>query len=134
MKILIVDDHSVYRKALSKLLENSLKAVDLEITEAENGLKCLEMLETDPFDLILMDLQMPEMNGFEATKIAHKKYPNLRILGISMFASLEDQVALKEFGALGFISKDQGFNTIKKGINTVLKGEEFFPELDFHHL
>lgn len=134
MKILIVDDHSVYRGILRKLLERFLNGENLDVHETENGLKCLEIIEKKSFDLILMDFQMPRMNGIEATKKAISKHPDLKILGISMFATPKDQLAFKEVGALGFISKDQEFTSIIEAINTVLEGSQYFPELDFHHL
>lgn len=129
---MIVDDHAVFRRSLKMLLQKLYPGSTF--CEAKNGKDFLEKISKKNIDLVIMDIQMPEMNGIEATKSAILKYPDLKILCISMFADLEDQIAIKYSGAFGFISKDQEFSTIVKAMTTVLKGKQYFPELDFHHL
>lgn len=104
--ILLVEDNLINQKVATKLLEKIGYSVDL----AENGLKALEALEKASYDLILMDIQMPIMNGLEATKIIRKKYEQTGergpvIIALTANTMPEDQSNCKEAGMDDFISK-----------------------------
>ena len=68
LKTLIVDDETELRKSVVSILKNTSIEIDFEIEEACNGREALDKVKTHPFDLILMDVRMPEMNGLEALK------------------------------------------------------------------
>lgn len=123
-KILIVDDHKVYRKSLKMLINRSYPFC--EISEVENGLEFLELIKTEDFQIVLMDIKMPKMNGLKATNIAIKKYPKLKILGLSMFGTKEDIKTMRESGSLGFVRKGGKSQEIITAIDTILHGKEYF--------
>lgn len=118
LKILIVDDHKTYRKSLKNFLKINFK--ESLISEAENGQECLEMISKDAYDLILMDIQMPVMNGIEATKAAVSLYPDSKIICISMFGSTKDEAEMTKAGASAFLSKESDPTTIVKVLVQVL--------------
>ncbi|MBN2663948.1 MAG: response regulator [Bacteroidales bacterium] len=102
-KILIVEDEQVnylYLEALLFTFNNSLK-----ITHAKNGLDAIDLCDENNYDLVLMDIKMPVMNGFEATKILKGKYPQLNIVAQTAYSSSEDIEKANRAGFDDFISK-----------------------------
>ena len=84
------------------------------------------MIEISEPDLVLMDIEMPEMNGVEATRLAIEKYPNLKILALSMFGEEDYYFKMIHAGVKGFIMKSASVNELLHGIKTVVDGESFF--------
>lgn len=76
--------------------------------------------------MVLMDLQMPVMDGVEATRIALQKYPDLKIIILSMYDDDDYYYSMIEAGVKGYILKDSGIREIEKGIRTVLNGDCYF--------
>lgn len=128
IKILIVDDQPVFRKTLRVLFEQ-LEGIE-QIEEAENGLDCLEMFKKNDFHLVLMDIQMPKMNGIKATEQVQKQFPQTKILGISMYSNLREVKALRQAGASGFIDKGNSIQSIIHAIEVVMQGMDYFPQLN----
>ena len=123
-KIVIVDDHVMFRDGLKSLIEQ--QNIGDIIAEAENGKKFLEIIEKQRPDLVLMDIEMPEMNGLEATENALQKYPDLKILVLSMFGEEDYYIRLINAGAKGFILKSSGKRELEDGIREVALGESHF--------
>ena len=103
IKIILVDDKVVYRNAIKTLLQK-LGDVDI-IAEASNGTEFLHMLNICKPDLVFIDIEMPEMNGIEATKAALKINPDLVIIGLSMYDNKKYVNDLLEAGARGYLLK-----------------------------
>jgi len=103
MKVILVDDKLVYRNAIKTLLQK-LGDVDI-IAEASNGKEFLNLLDTCDPDLVFIDIEMPEMNGIEATKEALKINPSLVIIGLSMYDNKKYVNDLIEAGARGYLLK-----------------------------
>ena len=122
--IVIVDDHVMFRDGLKSLIEQ--QNIGNVVAEAENGKKFLEIIEKQRPDLVLMDIEMPEMNGLEATENALLKYPDLRILVLSMFGDEDYYIRLINAGAKGFILKSSGKRELEEGIRDVALGESHF--------
>ncbi|MBN1182710.1 MAG: response regulator transcription factor [Bacteroidales bacterium] len=122
--IIIVDDHDIFRNSLKSML--SLDNIANVIDEAENGKEFLEKLEISNPDLVLMDIEMPIMDGIEATKKALKKYPELNILVLSMFGEEQYYVELIEAGAKGFILKNAKKKELENAIMEVSQGNSYF--------
>jgi DNA-binding NarL/FixJ family response regulator len=123
-KVIIVDDHIMFRDGLKSLIEQ--ENIGEVIAEAENGKQFLELLEKHKPDLVLMDIEMPEMNGLEATEKAMAKYPDLKILVLSMFGYEDYYLRLINAGAKGFILKTSGKRELEQGIREVTAGESHF--------
>ncbi len=124
LKFLIVDDHKIFRKSLMMTIKRLFP--DSMFKEAGNGLEFLEIVKKDDYDLVFMDMKMPEMNGIEATKIAMEISPDLKILGISMFRNDEVINGFLEAGAKGFIQKGGNQEEIKLASDILLNGGEYF--------
>ncbi|HEB62119.1 MAG TPA: response regulator transcription factor [Bacteroidetes bacterium] len=126
LKFLIVDDHEIFRKSLMMTIKRLFP--DSMFNEAGNGLEFLEIIKKEDFDLIFMDMKMPGMNGIEATKIAMKKLPQLKILGISMFSNDEISDGFFQAGSKGFIEKGGSQEEIKYASEKILNGGEYWPK------
>jgi DNA-binding NarL/FixJ family response regulator len=128
LKIYIVDDHSLFREGLKFLLSNS--EYISEINEAENGKIFLSKLKTCKADVVLMDIEMPEMNGIEATKAALNLMPELKIIALSMYSDENFYTEMIEAGAKGFLIKNSQFSDVETAILEVYNGRNYFsPEI-----
>ncbi len=124
IKAIIVDDHQMFRNGLKSLLEQEGWAKI--IGEASNGQEFIEQLPlTDP-DIILMDIDMPVMDGIKACEMALEKNKNLNILVLSMYDDYSHYSKMISLGVKGFISKSAGKTELEKGITAVSNGEYYF--------
>jgi len=122
--IIIVDDHQVFRQALKELITR--ENIATVIGEASNGVEFLDLLSQQKPDLVLMDIDMPEMNGLDATQHALKLIPDIKIIAFSMFRDQESYYKMISRGAKGFILKSCGLIELEKAIECVCKGEKYF--------
>ena len=127
INILIADDH--------QLLIDGIKAAmsgieDISIVgEAFNGYQVLEQLETgSKVDVILMDINMPKLDGLACTKLVHKKYPDIKIIALSQYDEKRFIKQMIRNGASGYLLKDSGKDTLVQAIRTVYGGEIYFCE------
>jgi two-component system, NarL family, nitrate/nitrite response regulator NarL len=105
VRVLIVDDHDLFVDALRALLETE-QGIDVVAT-APNGLEAVErVLELEP-EVVLMDVSMPVLDGFEATRAIRKRAPSTRVLFVTGSNAEEDLERAREVGATGYISKDK---------------------------
>jgi two-component system response regulator AtoC len=105
LKILIVDDESELRKNLISLLKNNLSEFHIQALEAENGLKALEMIHAHSFDLVLMDVKMPEMNGLDALAKIKEHDPRIMVVIMTAHSNLNDAVTAIRDGAYDYVEK-----------------------------
>ncbi len=103
IKILIVDDQAVVRKGLKMQL--SLEADLLVVGEAENGKQALEMVLTIKPDVIILDLEMPVMDGLSTLEILRKEHPGIPIIILSIHESLDDRLQAGNEGVSAFVVK-----------------------------
>jgi len=123
-RILLVDDHSPFRHMLRVFLELN---PDWEVCgEASDGWEAVTRTTELHPDIIIMDLDMPKLNGLEATRRIHEFSPGTRILILTMheFASLP-RIA-QDSGAQGYLLKSESFDVLSKAIETLGTSEEFF--------
>jgi len=127
IKIAIADDYKIYRDGLKV----GLSADDnMEIiAEADNGEDLMKVLETNSPDVILMDLKMPIMDGMEATKHVRKKYPDIKVLVVSMYEDDKFIIHLMENGANGYLLKNAEPDEIKKAIYAVHENGYYFNDV-----
>ncbi len=123
-KIILVDDHSLFREGIKLLIEN--EGFGEVIAEAENGQQFIDLLKIHQPDLVIMDIEMPVMNGLEATQKAIQLFPNLRILVLTMLSEKSNYIDLVNAGALGFVLKTSGKQEFEKAIKTITEGGSYF--------
>lgn len=122
--VILVDDHRMFRDGLKSLLVG--EEIANVIGEASTGMEFLDLIEQNMPDLVLMDIEMPELNGIEATKIALEKYPGLKVLVLSMFGDEVYYQNMIHAGAKGFVLKTSGIDELKIAISEVARGESYF--------
>ncbi|HET6558136.1 MAG TPA: response regulator transcription factor [Prolixibacteraceae bacterium] len=123
-EIIIVDDHMIFRQGLKSLITS--ENIALVIGEASNGKEFLELISHLRPDLVLMDIDMPHMNGMEATQKALDLIPDLKIIAFTMFGDEEYYYKMIDLGVKGFILKSSGINELEKAISEVMMGESYF--------
>ncbi len=123
IRILIADDHGMFIKGLKMILStyNNMKVIGL----ANNGKEVLEFLKKEEVDVIMMDINMPEMNGYEATLAATKLYPTINVIAFSMLVSASSVMNMLEAGAKGYLAKNADEEELIQAIHTVY-GDEYF--------
>jgi len=126
LHIAIVDDHEIFRKGLRMVLNKS-KLVS-SIYEACDGEDFIKKLKDNKTDIVLMDVEMPNMNGIEATQRALKINPSLKIIALSMFNDDECIQNMLNAGVKGFLIKNINKNTLNKAILTVASGQVYYSE------
>ena len=103
MRVVIVDDHTVVRKSLALLLAQE---PDMDIVgEAANGKHAIDLVRAVTPDIVLMDINMPVMNGLEATRAICTDCPGVRVIGLSMYEHAEQAQPMLDAGAVGYVSK-----------------------------
>ena len=126
LNLMIVDDHKLFREGLKLLLKN-LEEVG-EVWEAADGEVFLNMIKTHHPDVVLMDIEMPRLNGIDATARALESQPDLKILALSMFGDEEYFQKMVDAGVCGFLLKNSEFSEVKKAILSVAQGNNYFTE------
>jgi DNA-binding NarL/FixJ family response regulator len=123
-KIVIADDHPLFREGLHLIVEK-LK-IGQVIAEAENGFELIKLLETLQPDVVLMDIDMPVMNGIEATEKALEMHPGLKILVFSMYNEKKYYSQILKVGAKGMVLKTAGKKEFETAIRIVANGGSHF--------
>lgn len=107
LKLAIIDDHNLFRKGLITLINLAYKNNTIILFEAESGKELMVKLDKKALpDIILLDIDMPDMNGFETVAWLQKHYPEIAILVISMIETEEAVVRMFRLGVKGYLSKD----------------------------
>ena len=126
LRILIADDHEAVRKGVCAILGSR---VDVEVCgEAENGKEAIEKANALKPDLIILDITMPVLSGFDAAREIRKTLPHVPILILSMHESNQLVEEAKKIGVQGFVTKTQVGSTLLLGVDTLLRNQTFFPE------
>ncbi|GIL17735.1 MAG: acetoacetate metabolism regulatory protein AtoC [Oligoflexia bacterium] len=105
LNALIVDDEAELRKSVHSILQSSLTEVDFNITEASNGKEAFEKVKTNDFDLVLMDVKMPEMNGLDALTAIKEHDPSTFVVIMTAHSNLQDAVTAIKEGAYDYVEK-----------------------------
>ena len=128
IKVAIVDDHQLFRRSLTHFV-NDNKGMHVAI-EAANGQQLLDQLEKTPVDVVLLDIEMPVMNGYETSEHLSEKYPEIKILIISQLTSRESIHRMMDVGAQGYFTKSSNPEQLEHAIRHVHeKGFYFGVEL-----
>ena len=131
-RILLADDHALFLSGLSGLLA---RRPECEVVgTAANGAECLELIRTVPHDVVLMDIDMPVMDGIEATERALAEHPDEKIITLSNHAEETFYFRMVEAGAKGFILKSADLDEVVAAIHVVCEGGSFFSQELLQHL
>jgi two-component system invasion response regulator UvrY len=123
LEILIADDHAVVRSGLRTFLAD---ATDCRIAgEASNGSEALAMVEAQHWDLVLLDIGLPDINGIEVLKRLKQLQPDLPVLVFSMYAEDDYAMPALEAGAAGYLPKDSAPGEILEAIRRAGRGERY---------
>ena len=124
IKILLVDDHAVVRDGIrSRLTQSpSFNVVGEAVNGREALIKCEELMP----DVVLMDISMPVMNGMDAAKVLREKYPDLKVIILTMHEHKEYIQGVIRCGAQGYILKDVSAQEMINAIKTVVNGETYY--------
>ncbi|HOS83571.1 MAG TPA: response regulator transcription factor [Bacteroidales bacterium] len=128
IRVHIVDDHTLFREGLKFLLSttNYIPHID----ESENGLESIQNIANISPDIVLMDIEMPIMDGITATRQLMQTYPDLKIIALSMYGYEHYYSQMIDAGARGFLLKHSDFGEVQKAICEVYKGNTYFsPEI-----
>lgn len=128
LKILIADDHAVVRGGLRQFLAN---ATDCRLAgEASSGYEALALVDAEDWDLLLLDIGLPDVNGLEVLRRVKRRKPDLPVLIFSMLAEDEYAMPALEGGATGYLPKDSGPEEILEAIRRAGRGERYLsPQL-----
>ncbi|MBE5876981.1 MAG: response regulator transcription factor [Lachnospiraceae bacterium] len=128
INVMIADDHKMIREGLRKLLELTGEVEIIE--EADNGKECLKKLKEAKPDVLLLDINMPVMNGLEVLDKLKKKKNKFKILVLTVHNEIEYLMRAVDLGIDGYLLKDSDSTELLRAIKTVEEGEKFIqPEL-----
>jgi DNA-binding NarL/FixJ family response regulator len=126
-KIALVDDHVLLRNGLAGLV----KSLGHEVMfEADNGKHLIEKLQTNSLpEIILLDINMPEMDGYETVKWIKKNHPGVKVLALSMYDNETAIIRMLKYGAKGYILKDSDPIQLKNALEDLVKKGFYYSEL-----
>ncbi len=123
---MIVDDHKIFREGLHLLLSH-FHFVG-KIYEASNGWEYLSLIEENLPDVVLMDINMPIIDGIEATKLSKEKFPNIKIVALTMHGDVNYYQKMMELGASGFIDKNTDRRELEMALLKILNNETYITQ------
>ena len=123
-KVIIADDHKIFREGIKALITSLCNCS--VIADVSNGVELITAVEENQPDLILLDIDMPIMNGTEACQIIKNKYPKVKIIALSMFSEIEFYQKMIEVGVNGFVLKSSGIDELSLSIAKVIEGSNYF--------
>lgn len=125
--VAIADDHSLLRSALAKLI-NTFENYAIVI-EADNGKDLRNKIQDQAIpDIVMLDINMPEMDGFETTQWLHKSYPQIKILALSMLSDEKSIIKMFRLGAKGYLLKNTDPEELKKALDSLMDKNVYLSE------
>ncbi|AMJ64276.1 response regulator [Hymenobacter sp. PAMC 26628] len=123
IRLMLADDHAILRDGLRSLLAAE---PDIDVVGAAgDGTELLALLATTPADVVLMDINMPVLDGFETTAELQQHFPSVKVLVLSMLDNEHYVMRMLQAGALGYVLKNAAFQEITHAIRTVAVGHRF---------
>lgn len=126
IKVLLADDHQIVLEGLEDALSSE---TDIEVVgTALDGRQALAILERSEVDIAVLDLSMPRMNGLETTQTIRERFPEVKILALTMHKDLKHITEMINAGVRGYILKNRGRKDLVSGIHAVMRGDYFWGE------
>lgn len=122
-RILIADDHALVRAGLKQFLQEERR--DIHVAEASSGQQTLDMLRGGNFDLLILDINMPDRGGLDILKHVRSGHPNTKVLVLSGYPERQYAVNVLKAGASGYLSKDGAPGELIKAVSQVLAGKRY---------
>lgn len=123
IRVLIADDHAIVRQGLKLILSETN---DLEVAgEADGGVRALHLIRSGGYDVVLMDVSMPDRNGIDTLKLVKKEFPRLPVLMLSMHPEEQYAVRALRAGAAGYLSKQGAPDQLVTAIRQVAAGKKY---------
>nr|WP_233586863.1 response regulator [Legionella sp. km772] len=123
IKVLIVDDHALVRMGIRRLLEDM---ADVEVVaDAESGEQALLLVKTHSPDVVLLDMKMPGIDGWEVTRRLKKTTPNVKVIAVTAMTSDPLPTRVLQLGAMGYLTKESGAEEMASAIRKVARGEKY---------
>lgn len=126
IKILIADDHGVLREGLSALLEK-IEGIEV-VGQAENGRVAVKLSQKHKPDIVIMDINMPDLNGTEATRQIKAEFPDIKIIAFSMYSDISYVTGMLKAGANGYLLKSNLFDELVNAVYAVVSGRHYMSE------
>lgn len=128
VKVILTDDHSMIREGIKQLLEIT---GEIEVIgEAADGVECLNLLKKVKADVLLLDINMPNMNGLQVLEKISKSQYDIKVLMLTVHNEIEYLIKAIDIGIDGYLLKDSGSEELKKAIFSIYNGEKYIqPEL-----
>ncbi len=133
VRTLIADDHPIYRKGLKNILQHFRQPSFKLVGEAANGSEALQLLSGNPVDLLLLDMNMPVMDGLQLLEALAAEPERPRVVVLSMYDSPKLIRSALKHGADAYLLKDRSTNELLEAVRTVFAGETFTGEGVFLH-
>lgn len=126
IRILLVDDHSIIRNGIKLMLKKN--ATIKIVAEANSGIEAIDFLEKNAqdIDVVLMDIDMPGLNGIDTTKVITKEYKNIKVLALSMHIEEKYITEMLGAGAIGYILKQASIEELNQAIETIAQGKKYY--------
>ncbi len=124
IRVLIVDDHQIMIDGIKSMLSNEPDII--VVAHANNGSQAMDILKNVEVDVVLMDVEMPVMNGIDATRLVSQKYENIRIIALTTYDEKSIINTMLEAGAKGYILKNINRDILVQAIKTVAAGNTYF--------
>lgn len=122
-RILVADDHAIVRKGLKQIIS---AALDLKVTaEAASGHEVLSLAREEPFDVVVLDLNMPDQSGLDTLKQLKAEHPSLPVLILSMYSEQQYAVRVLRAGASGYLTKESAPEQLVEAIRKVASGGKY---------
>jgi two-component system, NarL family, invasion response regulator UvrY len=122
-RILIADDHALVRAGLKQFLQEERR--DVQMAEASSGQQTLDMLRGGNFDLLILDINMPDRGGLDILKHVRSGHPNTKVLVLSGYPERQYAINVLKAGASGYLSKDGAPAELNKAVTQVLAGKRY---------
>ncbi|MDI9819095.1 MULTISPECIES: two-component system response regulator LetA [unclassified Legionella] len=123
IKVLIVDDHALVRMGIRRLLDD-LPDVEV-VADADSGEQALALVKSHKPDVVLLDMKMPGIDGWEVTRRLKKSHPQVKVIAVTAMCAEPMPTRVLQLGAMGYLTKESGAEEMAAAIRKVARGEKY---------